>query len=161
MVRTQVRRLDPKLPVTDLLTMREIASESVSHERTLTGVLAAFSAVAVVLAALGLYGVVSYSVSQRTLEIGIRLALGARSGNVQAMVVRQGALLALLGCSIGILAALLLSRWLSSLLTDISPLDPLTYLAVTALLLMVTVIASLGPARRAAKVEPLQALRNE
>jgi ABC-type lipoprotein release transport system permease subunit len=160
-VRAQVRRLDPKLPVTDLLTMRQIATESVSRERIVTGVLAAFSIVAVILAALGLYGVVSYSVSQRTLEIGIRLALGARSSSVQGMVVRQGAHLAFLGCGIGILAAMVLSRWLSSLLTDIGPLDPVTYLVVTALLLIITAIASLGPARRASKVEPLQALRHE
>ncbi len=157
--RAEVRRLDDKLPVTEILTMRELAAASIVRERTLTWVLGGFSALALILASLGLYGVVSYSVSQRRLEIGIRMAIGARPGDVLGMVVRQGLLLAAAGIGLGSVVALALSRFLETLLTDVSTFDPLTYLGVATVLLAVTVLAILGPARRATRVYPVEALR--
>jgi putative ABC transport system permease protein len=160
-IRSEVWSLDDKLPVTQILTLEEIASASVTRERYLTWVLSGFSSLALVLAALGLYGVVSYSISQRTREIGIRMALGARVGDVQRLVMRQGLILAVVGSGIGLLIVLGLSRSLSGLLTEVSPTDPITYVGVTGLLLAVTLLASLAPAWRAARVEPLKALRHE
>jgi putative ABC transport system permease protein len=160
-IRSEVWSLDDKLPVTQILTLEEIATASVTRERYLTWVLSGFSSLALLLAALGLYGVVSYSISQRTREIGIRMALGAQVGDVQRLVMRQGLVLALVGIGIGLLAVLVLSRGLSVLLTEVSPTDPATYVGVTGLLLSVTLLASLGPAWRAAHVEPLKALRHE
>ena len=160
-IRTEVWSLDDKLPVTRILTLEEIAAASVTRERYLTWVLSGFSSLALILAALGLYGVVSYSISQRTREIGIRMALGARVGDVQRLVMRQGLVLALVGTGIGLLVVVSLSRVLSGLLTEVSPTDPTTYMWVTGLLLMVTLLASFGPAWRASRVEPLKALRHE
>ncbi len=160
-IRSEVWSLDDKLPVTQILTLEEIAAVSVTRERYLTWVLSGFSSLALILAALGLYGVVSYSISQRTREIGIRMALGAQVGDVQRLVMRQGLVLALVGSGIGLLVVLALSRGLSGLLTEVSPTDPATYVGVTGLLLGVTLLASLGPAWRAARVEPLKALRHE
>jgi putative ABC transport system permease protein len=160
-IRAEVWSLDDKLPVTQILTLQQIANDSVTRERYLTWVLSGFSSLALILAALGLYGVVSYSISQRTQEIGIRMALGAQSGDVQRLVMRQGLVLALAGCGIGILMVLALGRGLSGLLTEISPTDPATYIGVTVLLLAVTLVACIGPAWRASRVEPLKALRHE
>jgi putative ABC transport system permease protein len=160
-IRAEVWDIDDKLPVTQILTLEEIAARSVTRERYLTWVLGGFSSLALILAALGLYGVVSYSISQRTREIGLRMALGAQVGDVQRLVMRQGLVLASVGSGIGLLAVLGLSRGLSGLLTEISPTDPFTYVAVTGLLLVVTVLASFGPAWRAARIDPLEALRHE
>jgi predicted permease len=160
-IRAEVWSLDDKLPVTQILTLEEIANTSVTRERYLTWVLSGFSGLAVVLAALGLYGVVSYSISQRTQEIGIRMALGAQRRDVQRLVIRHGLILALVGSSIGLLTTLALGRGLSRLLTEISTTDPATYIAVTGLLLVVTLVACIGPAWRASRVEPLKALRHE
>ena len=116
---------------------------------------------ALVLGVIGIYGVISYGVSQRTREIGIRLALGARPGELQRMFVRHGLVLADLGVAIGLGAAMGLARWMSSLLYGISPLDPITYVAMPLLLAAATVLASYLPARRVAAVDPVNALRAE
>jgi predicted permease len=160
-LRSEVRGLDDQLPLGKITTLKDIAAVSVARERQVTWLLGGFGGLAVLLAALGLYGVVSYSVSQRTVELGIRVALGATRGHVLGLVLRQGLGLALVGGALGILAALGATQGLSSLLTDVSPADPLTYLAVAAALLLVTVASSLGPARRAARVPPVEALRHE
>jgi putative ABC transport system permease protein len=160
-IRAEVWGLDDELPVTQILTLKEIAADSITRQRYLAWVLSASSALALALAALGLYGVISYSISQRTREIGIRMALGADAVRVLRSVVRQGVVLALAGSGIGFTVVLLLNRWLSTLLAEIGPADPLTYVGVLVLLLGVTLLATLGPAWRAAGVEPLRALRHE
>jgi len=123
--------------------------------------LGSFSAIALALAAVGIFGVISYSVSQRTHEIGIRTALGAQRGDVLFLILREGAKLALFGVAIGIGFALLLSRLIASLLYNVSARDPLTFGAVTAVLLGVALIACYLPARRAMRVDPMVALRHQ
>ena len=120
-----------------------------------------FAGIAVLLATIGVYGVVSYSVSQRTQEIGIRVALGARAGDVSRLVLREGLLLGGLGVAVGLAAALACTRVLGSLLFEVTPTDPLTLGVVACLLLAVAVAATLWPARRATKVDPMVALRYE
>jgi putative ABC transport system permease protein len=123
--------------------------------------LAIAGAMALVLGIVGIYGVISYAVSQRTREIGIRLALGAQAGELKRMFVRHGLVLAAIGVTIGLVAAMGLSRLMSSLLYGISPLDPLTYAAVPVIVAAATVVASYLPARRAAVVDPVYALKAE
>jgi ABC-type antimicrobial peptide transport system permease subunit len=120
-----------------------------------------FAGVALALAVIGLYGVLAYAVTQRTREIGIRMALGARRRDVLRLVLRQGMNLALIGAALGVLGALGLTRWLTTLLYEIKPTDPLTLLATPLLLVAVALFACWLPARRAAKVDPMEALRYE
>jgi putative ABC transport system permease protein len=141
--------------------MEEIFSDSVSRPRFQLVLLLIFAAMAALLATIGVYGVVSYSVTRRTQEIGIRVALGARAGDVSRMVLREGLLLSGLGVALGLLGAVAATRLLSSLLFEVTPTDPLTLSAVAGLLLAVAVAATLLPARRAARVDPMVALRYE
>jgi putative ABC transport system permease protein len=138
-----------------------LLSKSVARPRFQSVLLASFAGLALLLAAIGIYGVMSYSVAQRAHEIGIRVALGARRDQVLRLVVGQGLWLALIGTIAGLAGALVLTRYLRSLLFDVSPTDPWTFIAVPAVLFVVALAASYFPARRVAGVDPIMALRYE
>lgn len=160
-VRAQVTALDPEVPAFGAETMDELLSQSLTQPQVNMLLLAGFAMLALVLAAVGIYGVMSYLVSQRTQEIGVRMALGASRSNVLQMIVLHGVRLAGVGLLIGLIAALLLTRLIKGLLYGISPSDPLTFLAIAALLSAVAFLASYIPALRATKVDPMVALRYE
>ncbi|MEJ2339205.1 MAG: ABC transporter permease [Gemmatimonadales bacterium] len=161
LVRAQVRELDPNLPITDVLTMEEVLSESTSQLGFAMLLLAVAAAIALLLAAIGIYGVMSYDVTRRTREIGVRMALGAQSGAVSGMVVRQGATMAVIGLTVGLAGAFGLTRLMRALLFGVGPMDPATLGLVVLALFAVALLASYLPARRAAAVDPLVALRAE
>ncbi|MCG6957582.1 MAG: ABC transporter permease [Gemmatimonadetes bacterium] len=154
-----VRELDPGVPISRVRTMDQILEATVGSQRFVTRLLTAFGLLALCLAVVGVYGVVSYSVSERTHEIGLRMALGARAGEVLARILREGVLLALVGLSVGLVASALLSRVFASMVFGIDPTDPLTYAGVSLVQLAAVVLASFVPARRASRVSPVQALR--
>jgi predicted permease len=160
-IRQVVRALDPKVEVTDLQTMTALIDDQLFRERSLSSLAGFFSLLALVLACLGLYGTLSYSVVRRTSEIGVRVALGARRQDVLALVVRQGLKLVLIGLVIGLGAALAMTRLVSSLLYDVTATDPMTFVGVSLLLVGVSLIACGLPARRAAGIDPMTALRYE
>ena len=160
-LREAVRAIDPAQPVFGVQTMEESVSRSLGDRRFSLSLLGAFAALAVVLALVGIYGVMSYSVSQRTREIGIRMALGAAQSHVLGLVVAQGAKLAALGVAIGITVALALSRVLRTLLFGVTATDPVTYAVIGIALAVVALGACWLPARRAARVDPAIALRAE
>jgi putative ABC transport system permease protein len=160
-VEAAIHRVDPDQAVSNVETMDDVFSDSVSRPRFQLVLLLIFAGIAVVLATIGVYGVVSYSVSQRTQEIGIRVALGARAGDVSRLVLREGLLLGGLGVAVGLAAALASTRVLESLLFEVTPTDPVTLGAVAGLLLAGAVAATLWPAHRASKVDPMVALRYE
>jgi len=160
-IKNSVHEADKAQPVSNIKTMDDYVAESLAGPRAFSAIVAAFGALALMLAAIGVYGVISYSVSKRTHEIGIRVALGARRNAVLAMVMKQGLRLTLTGTAFGIIASLLLTRFLSSFLFDVKPGDPLTLAAVCVLLTVVSVSATYLPARRAMKVDPMVALRYE
>jgi predicted permease len=159
--RDAIRSLDQNLPIFDVKTLEEHMRFALFPARVAAVVLVAFGFVALTLAAIGIYGVTAYSVSQRTREIGIRIALGAQWGDVLRMVLRNAVKLTVIGVVLGLLGAFLLTRALSSLLTGVSATDPMTFAIVSLLLIAVALIASYLPARRATKVDPLAALRYE
>jgi putative ABC transport system permease protein len=160
-VRRIVRELDPHLPVANVRTMERIVADSMARTSFTMLLLIIAAAAALFLGGIGLYGVISYVVSRRTHELGIRIALGARTADVRNLVVREGARFALGGIALGVIAALALTRLLRGLLYQVSPTDPVTLVAMVVLLLGVTLFASWLPARRAAAIEPLRALRTE
>ncbi|HKQ89228.1 MAG TPA: ABC transporter permease [Blastocatellia bacterium] len=160
-VRAAVRDIDPALPIFGMQAMTDLVADSLVRPRFLSILLGSFSAIALVLAAVGIYGVMAYSVSQRTQEIGVRMALGARSSDVMKMVLTQGTKLAAVGVGIGLAGAFALTRLMSTLLFEVSVTDPATFAAVVALLAVIALMACYVPARRATKVDPMVALRIE
>jgi putative ABC transport system permease protein len=156
-----VHRVDPSLPVTEITTLVGLLSRSVSPRRFSAVLIAVLAGLALILSAVGIYGVMSYTVGQRTQEIGIRMALGAEPQNMLALILGRGARLALVGIAAGVLGALALTRFLSSLLFGVQAHDPLTFTAIAILLLLVALAACYVPARRAMKVDPMVALRYE
>ncbi|MGB6473878.1 MAG: ABC transporter permease [Candidatus Sulfotelmatobacter sp.] len=160
-IRTETHNIDKNLPVTDITTLPVALSASVAEPRFRTLILGLFSAIALVLAAVGIFGVISYSVSRRTREIGIRIALGASPASVRRLVIGESAKLVFFGLAAGIPAALVLTRFLSTLLFDVRPADPLTFVGVAVLLALVAFAAAYIPARRAMRVDPIVALRYE
>jgi putative ABC transport system permease protein len=160
-VRSEIRALDRALPIAELRTLDEVMSKAQSRPRFLTLLLTIFSVLSLTLAALGIYGVISYSVEQRTNEIGIRMALGAQTGDVLKLVGRMGVTLSLTGAALGAVGAFALTKTMSGLLFGVSTFDIATFLGMAAVLVAVAMIACYIPARRAAKVDPLIALRYE
>jgi putative ABC transport system permease protein len=159
--RNVIRTLDPEQPIADVRTMENLIGTSVARARFNTLLLTIFAVVALLLASLGIYGVVAYSVAQRTREIGVRMALGARRMDVLRLVVRRGMTLALGGVALGVPASFALTRLMETLLFNVSATDPLTFAGIPLLLIFVALLACLIPARRAAKVDPMVALRYE
>jgi predicted permease len=160
-VTKEVHALDPNIPVYEVKTVEQLLSDSLARRRFAVVALGLFALVAMILAAVGIYGVISYSVTQRTREIGIRMALGAERGDVLRLIVRQGMLLALVGLGLGLAGALGVTRLMESLLFGVGATDPLTFIGIAILLGSVALVACYIPARRAAKVDPMVALRYE
>jgi predicted permease len=157
----EARAIEPNVPVYDVKTLEERLSDSLARRRFAMTALGLFALVAMLLAAVGIYGVMSYSVAQRTREIGVRVALGASRRAVLGLVLRRGMLLAALGIGAGLAGALPLARVLGSLLFGVSAADPVTYAAISLLLALAALLACYVPARRATKVDPMVALRYE
>jgi putative ABC transport system permease protein len=160
-VRREIQAVDPDLPVFGVRSLRSIVSDSLAARRFAMQILAFFAATAMLLAAIGIYGVMAYFVSQRVREIGVRMALGAQRSDVMKLIVWKGMSLALVGVMAGLVAALALARLISGLLFGITATDPLTIAAFTTLLALVAFLANYIPASRAAKVDPMVALRYE
>jgi predicted permease len=160
-VRQTVWEIDKDQPVSDISSMEEVVSDSVARQRFSMLLLGIFAGLALLLAAVGIYGVMSYSVAQRTREIGIRMALGAQRSDVLKMTVGQGLRLVLTGMAIGLAAAFVLTRVMATLLFGVSPTDPFTFVTISIVLIGVAVLASYIPALRATRVDPMFALRYE
>jgi putative ABC transport system permease protein len=160
-IRQAVHSIDKNLPVTDIRSFPDALGESTSNERFRTWLFGSFSALALVLAGVGIFGVISYSAAQRSQEIGIRMALGAQRRDVLRLILRQGARLALVGLGVGVIFALLLTRFMTSLLFEVSAMDPLTFCAVAIFLLGVAMTACYIPARRAMRIDPIVAVRHQ
>jgi putative ABC transport system permease protein len=160
-LRQAMRELDPEIPVYQARPLPEIAADRNAPRRLAAFLIAVFAAIALILAAVGIYGVMSYAVAQRTQEIGLRMALGARREDILGMVLRSGTIMAVCGVGIGLVSALALARLITSLLFQTSATDPPTFSIVPLILVTVALLACYIPARRATKVDPLVALRYE
>jgi ABC-type antimicrobial peptide transport system permease subunit len=160
-VRRELRNVDPSQPIHNVRSLEQIRSESIAPERFILALVGSFAAIALVLATVGIYGLLSYSVALRTPEIGVRMALGAQASDVRKLVMRQGLSLALAGVAIGLAGAFALTRVMRTLLFQVSPTDPLTFALIAVLLALVALMACWIPARRATKVDPMVALRSE
>jgi ABC-type antimicrobial peptide transport system permease subunit len=160
-VRAAVASIDKDAPVYRIHTYDELVALNTAQSRFQTLLLTAFAGVALLLAVVGLYAVLSYMVVQRTHEIGLRMALGAQRGNVLKLILNRGMALALIGVAVGIAVSALLTRFLGSLLYDVKPLDPVTFICVAGALLAVSAIASAIPASRAAGLDPMKTLRDQ
>jgi predicted permease len=158
-IRTALRPIDPNLPVREFVTFQDLVDKAVSPRRFLVLFLAGFAAFALILASLGIYAVISYSVSQRVQEIGIRMALGASPTNVQSRILLRTLRLAALGLALGMAASRVLTSALESLLFGVTPGDPVTFIGIGALLIVVAALAGYFPARRASRIDPMVALR--
>jgi putative ABC transport system permease protein len=161
MARADVTSLDRDLPLAGVRTMDDVIGRSIAERRFTMLLLVSFAVVAVLLAAIGVYGVLAYVVSQRTQEIGVRLAIGATPRDVVRLFVREGAALTLVGVACGLVGALAVTRALATLLFGVTTTDPLTFIVVAGALAIVALVASYVPARRAARVDPMQALRTD
>ena len=153
--------IDREQPIYGIATMKQLVQDSVVTPRTTLLLLGLFSGIALVLAGIGIYGVISYSVAQRTQEIGIRMALGAQPQDVMRMILAQGGKIACAGVLVGTIAAFGLTRWMEKLLFSVSPGDPMTFAAVAIVLTFVAMLACWIPARRTLRVDPAIALRDE
>jgi predicted permease len=160
-IRAEMKSLDPALPLANFRTMDSLVANAVARPRFSTFLLGLFAITALILTAIGLYGVVAYATTQRTREIGIRIALGASGRTILALVIGQGMLPALVGMAVGLAGALALTRLLANQLYEVNATDPLTFICVTALLLLVAFAACFLPARRASRVDPMAALKYE
>jgi putative ABC transport system permease protein len=164
-MRAFIASVDPNLPVAYLRTMDQVVYESIAKPRFVTTLLAVFAGIALLMAAIGIYGVMSYTVERRTHELGIRMAIGADAGKLKAMLVKQGLALAAAGVGVGLCAALgvtaLLGRWLAQLLFAVESVDPATYAVVAPATLAIAALACWVPARRATQIHPMTALRHE
>jgi putative ABC transport system permease protein len=160
-VRHIMQELDSAIPVSSVMLMDDVLATAQARPRFLAMLLTLFSGVALAIATVGIYGVISYSVARRSKEFGLRMALGASPLNVMSLVMRQGALLAFAGVVAGLAAALALTRLMSTLLFGIAPTDPPTFVAIPLLLTAVALLATYIPARRATRVDPMQSLRYE
>jgi putative ABC transport system permease protein len=160
-IRTEVQRIDESMAVFDVRPLSAYIAASIVQERLLTVLLSFFGLLALLLASIGLYGVMAYSVSQRIPEIGVRMALGAQRRDVLRMVIGEGMKLVLLGVGLGLASAFGLTRLLKTLLFGVSPTDPLTFAMIALLLILVALLACYLPARRATKIDPMIALRCE
>lgn len=160
-VRREFNSIDTNFPVFDIKTLADRVGDSMARERLVGQLASAFALVAVVLVMLGLYGVMAYTVARRSREIGIRMALGAKRIDVLRLVMIQGFTLTIAGVVVGLIGALALTRFLSSLLYGVAPADPVTFIVVSILLVLVTLVACYIPARRALRVDPMVALRYE
>jgi putative ABC transport system permease protein len=160
-VRGVVKELAPNLPLLNVQTLDDRIAQSLDGQRSQTRLLALFGLLGLLLSSIGIYGVMAYSVAQRTREIGIRMAMGARSQNVLSLVVRQGMTLVMIGVALGLIFAFLFTRWIGSLLFGVTAADPVTFGVASLLLVGVAALAGYIPARRATKVDPLIALRHD
>jgi len=160
-IKQAVTTLDSEGSASNIRTLKMIVGEQSYMRRLITTVLGLFAFTALMLAALGIYGVIAYSMSQRTNEIGIRMALGASASNITHMTLRQGIKLVLVGVTLGLIGALVLNRLLTSFLFGVSGRDPITLLTVTGVLVTIALLACYIPARHAAKIDPMEALRYE
>jgi predicted permease len=160
-IRNQIAKLDPALAVADVQSMDQIVTASVATPRFAFILVGLFGGLAILLAAIGIYGVIAYSVTQRTFEFGLRMALGARQFDVLRLVLMQAAKLILSGTVIGVLLALMLARGLKTLIYDVSPADPLTFTAIGLAVIVIAIFACYIPARKATEADPMSALRAE
>jgi putative ABC transport system permease protein len=158
-LREAIRELNPEVPLTEVQTLRAVVDKSVSASRSIMLLFAIFAGLAIVLGAVGVYGVISYSVAQRTSEIGVRMALGASRGKIQSLILGHGARIALMGVGLGLIGAFLATRLMASLLYGVAPTDLTTFAAVAILLSFVAIVSCYFPARRATRVDPIVALR--
>jgi ABC-type antimicrobial peptide transport system permease subunit len=160
-VRAVIRGLDPSLAVAEVRTIEDVLAAAVAQPRFVVVLMGAFSAIALLLAMVGIYGVVSYGVGKRTQEIGVRMALGAVQGDVVGLMARKGVAMIAVGLAAGLALAFLLSRFLETLLYGVSATDPVTFVLVCVGFALVAALATWLPARRAARIDPIRALRSE
>jgi ABC-type antimicrobial peptide transport system permease subunit len=160
-IKAELRKIDNDLPLGNVATLQKKLHDSTATRRFNLGLISTFALLALALSAVGLYGVISYGVNQRTTEIGIRMAVGAEPKDVLKLILREGLVMAVIGTLLGVGGALALTRFLSSVLFGVSATDPIIYLSAAALLLVVAIAACFWPARKASAVQPLEALRYE